>query len=121
MDWPSALPLLVFLAVIGLSLAANLYDDRAGWITPVSRIALFVAIAGLFVQSGLAMRGQKEFERVVLLESAAIALAAVLATALVLGALDELDVLRPPSPWLYWNVGVVAWFVSKLVLIRLRT
>lgn len=107
--------------LFGTAVLASVYDDSIPPLAAAARIAFFVTIATLFLQTGLALRAEKELERIVVLEAAAIALVAVLLAALVSAALNEFDVIGPATPWVFWNVGTLVWVVSKVVLTRRRT
>jgi hypothetical protein len=113
--------LTLLVPILAAAPVSEIYRERIPWLAATARTAFFVLLAALFVYTSLLMRKQKELERLVLLEAASISLCAVLLTALGYAALGEFKVIGKPSAWVFWNVGVLAWSIARVVITRLRT
>ena len=108
------------LVMYASAMVANLYGHHVPRVAAAARIVMFVSIAALFVYGALAMQAQRELERLIFLESSAIAFFATAASALVAAGLDDLGFVHRPSPWTFWGVGWITWCVARAVLVRRR-
>ncbi len=113
--------MLMWIPITAGSIVADHYRHRARWIAATGHVVIFVTIAAVLVYGAMLLGSQKELERLVFIETTAIAFYLTMAAALVAATLFEIGVIGAPSPWTFWNVGWVSWCVVRLGVLRRKT